>query len=91
MNYEWDETKRQKNFEKHGLDLACGLYVYESPDKTTYESHRLHERRWFDIAMIDGELMTLTLIYAFRGDAVRFISLRKASRKERRLHSGQNC
>jgi uncharacterized DUF497 family protein len=40
--------------------------------------------------MIDGELMTLTLTYTLRGETVRFISLRKASRKERRLYHGQN-
>lgn len=34
--------------------------------------------------MIEGELMALTLTYTVRGNAVRFISLRKASRKERR-------
>jgi uncharacterized DUF497 family protein len=40
--------------------------------------------------MIDGELMTLTLTYTLRGEVVRFISLRKASRKERRLYHGKN-
>ena len=88
MVYEWDESKRLKNFEKHGYDLADGQLVYESPNKITVESHRPHEHRWSDIAEVSGELVTLTLTYTLRGDAVRCISLRKASRKERSLYYG---
>jgi uncharacterized protein len=90
MIYEWDETKRLSNIEKHGYDLADGDLVYESPDKITLESHRPHEKRWVDIAEIDGELVTLTLTYTLRGTSVRFISLRPASRKERSLYHGQD-
>ncbi|MEI6262347.1 MAG: BrnT family toxin [Deltaproteobacteria bacterium] len=84
MIYEWDETKRLTNIEKHGYDLSYGDLVYESLDKVTSESHHSHEHQWCDVAMIEGELMALTLTYTVRGNAVRFISLRKASRKERR-------
>ncbi len=84
MIYEWDEAKRLANIEKHGYDLSYGDLVYESLDKVTFESHRPHEHRWCDVAMIEGEFMALTLTYTVRGNAIRFISLRKASRKERR-------
>ena len=90
MVYEWDENKRLKNFEKHGYDLAEGQLVYESPKKITVECHRPHERRWLDIAEVGGELVTLTLAYTLRGEAVRCFSLRKASRKERSLYYEQN-
>jgi uncharacterized protein len=90
MVYEWDENKRLQNFEKHGYDLADGQLVYESPGKITVASHRPHEQRWLDIAEVGGELVTLTLAYTLRGDAVRCISLRQASRKERSLYDGQN-
>jgi uncharacterized protein len=85
MVYEWDEDKRLKNFEKHGYDLADGELVYESPTKITVGSHRP-----LDIAEVGGELITLTLTYTLRGVAVRCISLRKASRKERSLYNEQN-
>jgi len=90
MTYEWDETKRQKNIEKHGYDLKRGMSVYEAPDKLTLDSHRPDEQRRCDVALIDGELMALTLAYTLRGEAVRLISLRKASSKERRLYYEQN-
>lgn len=88
MVYEWDENKRLKNLEKHGYDLADGKLVYESPRKVTVESHRPQERRWLDIADVGGELVTLTLTYTHRGDAIRCISLRRASRRERSLYDG---
>lgn len=90
MVYEWDENKRLKNFEKHGYDLADGQLVFESPNKITIENHRPHERRWMDIAEVGGELVTLTLAYTLRGGAVRCISLRRASRKERSIYNEQN-
>lgn len=90
MIYEWDETKRRANIAKHGYDLADGDLVYEAPGKVTIDSHRSHEHRWLDLAEIDGELAVLTLTYTRRGEAVRFISLRPASRKERRIYHGEN-
>lgn len=88
MVYEWDENKRLKNFEKHGYDLADGQLVFESPGKITVESHRPHEHRWLDIAEVNGEVVVLSLTYTLRGDVVRCISLRKASRRERSLYYG---
>lgn len=90
MVYEWDENKRRKNLQKHGYDLADGQLVYESSNKITVESHRPNERRWLDIAEIGDEVVTLTFAYTLRGDIVRCISLRKASRKERSVYYGQD-
>lgn len=90
MTYEWDESKRRSNIAKHGYDLAWGDLVYEAPGKVTIESHRSHEHRWLDIAEIGGELVVLTLTYTRRGEAIRFISLRPASRKERSIYYGKD-
>ena len=79
----WDEAKRRSNLEKHGLDFKDAHLVYDNPEKYTYDSSRKGERRWTDIAVavIHGKL--LTLIYTERGDQIRVISLRPASREER--------
>jgi hypothetical protein len=78
----WDEAKRRSNLEKHGLDFKDAHLVYDNPEKYTYDSSRKGERRWMDIAVavIHGKL--LTLIYTERGDQIRVISLRPASREE---------
>jgi uncharacterized protein len=79
----WDETKRRSNLEKHGLDFKDAHLVYDDPDKLTYESDRPGERRLLDpaVAVVKGRL--LALIYTERGEAVRVISFRAASREER--------
>ena len=79
----WDETKRRSNLEKHGLDFKDAHLVYDDPDKLTYDSSRFGERRLLDLAfaIVKGKL--LALIYTERGEAVRVISFRTASREER--------
>jgi uncharacterized protein len=79
----WDEAKRKSNLEKHGLDFNDSYLVYDDPDKLTYGSDRKGERRFLDLAfaIIKGQL--LALIYTERGDDVRVISFRSASRQER--------
>jgi uncharacterized DUF497 family protein len=79
----WDETKRQSNLRKHGIDFRDAHLVYDNPDKCTYDSSRADERRLMDIAVavIRGRL--LALIYTERGDNIRVISFRPASREER--------
>ena len=79
----WDEAKRKSNLEKHGLDFKDAHLVYENPNKCTYEASRRGERRLMDLAfaVIRGRL--LALVYTPRGDDVRVISFRPASREER--------
>jgi uncharacterized protein len=79
----WDEAKRKSNLEKHGLDFKDAHLVYENPDKCTYESVRRDERRLLDLAFAVVKGRLLALIYTERGDNVRVISFRPASREER--------
>ncbi|MGB4598456.1 MAG: BrnT family toxin [Trichlorobacter sp.] len=90
MDYEWDENKRRINLEKHGLDLADANMVYEAENKLTLQSRTAEEARLQDIADIDGNMLVLTCVYTLRSNAVRFISFRHASRKERVLYYGKN-
>lgn len=84
--YSWDDAKRQSNLEKHGLDLADAGLVYEHPNKLTLESPRGGEARTLDVALVEIHGTMLALVYVKRGETVRAISLRRASRQERRLY-----
>lgn len=86
MQYEWDEDKREENLKRHGLDFIDAPLVYEHPMKLTVESRRTGEDRKMDIAPLHGDVLVLTLVYVERGPAVRIISFRRASRKERRYY-----
>jgi uncharacterized DUF497 family protein len=83
MLYEWDEAKRQVNLSQHGFDLAEGVMVYESPLKLEIENERKGEARVQALAYVFDRLAVLSLAYTGRGEIVRFISLRYASRNER--------
>jgi len=84
--YVWDEAKRKSNLKKHGLDFEDAYLVYENPEKCTYDASREGEYRLMDIALavIKGRL--LTLVYTERGDEIRVISYRHASREERKQY-----
>jgi uncharacterized protein len=82
----WDETKRTSNLTKHGLDFKDAHLIYNNPDKCTYASIRKGERRLMDLALavIHGKL--LALVYTERGEDIRVISFRPASREERKQY-----
>ena len=82
----YDETKRQTNLAKHGLDLADAYRVYDALNKLTLESPRGNEPRQMDIALVDVMGVVLALVYVKRGETVRVISLRRASKAERKLY-----
>lgn len=84
--YEWDEAKRESNLKKHSYDFADADMVYESPEKLTIHTLRRGEPRLQDIAIVDVFGVTLTLVYVVRGYNIRIISLRRASREERRIY-----
>jgi uncharacterized DUF497 family protein len=82
----YDEIKREANLAKHGLDLADAALVYDAPNKVTLESPRGNETRQVDIALVEIMGVVLVLVYVKRGEEVRAISLRRASKVERRLY-----
>lgn len=82
----WDKAKRAANLDKHGLDLADAWMVYASPCKITVESSRKGEERKLDLALVEVMEVVLALVYVERADEVRAISLRRASRQERRMY-----
>ncbi len=85
MTYVWDERKRLANLEKHGLDFVDANLVHEAPVKVTFDLARegSSERRFMDLAAVEGSV--IALVYTFRSESVRCISMRRAKRKERRV------
>lgn len=83
-NYEWDEPKRQENVEKHGVDFTA-VYDFEW-GTAVYNSNDWHgEERWIATNYIGTRLHTV--VYTWRGDKRRIISLRIASNQERRNYA----
>jgi|688.fasta_scaffold2106473_1 uncharacterized DUF497 family protein len=83
MKYEWDENKNQANIVKHGISFEELEYfdwevVAIQPDN----KQNYNEQRYAAQSFIGGRLYVL--IFTIRGDNIRAISLRKASKQEMR-------
>ncbi len=76
MDYEWDETKRQSNIRKQGIDFAHAIKVFDAEFIQTEDSRRDYgERRFRVIGELDGDLVQVA--YTWRGDRRRLISARR--------------
>jgi uncharacterized protein len=85
MVIEWDESKRQTNLEKHGLDFSEAETIFSQPIITKPDVRRdYQEKRWAALGKLQG--MVVYLVYTKRGENVRLISLRRANRKERKRY-----
>ena len=77
--YEWDESKRAANIAKHGVDFdAVNGFVWRTA--ILNPSPRGGEMR-FAAAGYIGERV-YRLIFTWRGERIRIISLRRANRQE---------
>jgi uncharacterized DUF497 family protein len=87
MRFTFDPQKDKANIAKHGLSLADAPLVFNAPGKLTLLSPRDSEARLMDIAMVELAGVVLVLVYLPReGNEVRAISLRRASKQERKLY-----
>jgi uncharacterized DUF497 family protein len=90
--FEWDPGKAARNLEKHGVTLFEAASVFTDPEGLDLadDVHSRVERRHWRIGMSD-EGRVLTVVYATRrsGDdeAIRIISARASSRKERAAYA----
>jgi uncharacterized DUF497 family protein len=88
MNLTFDPEKDASNIIKHGLSLSDALLVFDAPDKLTLQSPQGDEGRLMDIAMVEVAGVVLVLVYVIRQpDELRAISLRRASKQERKLYA----
>ena len=88
MNYEWDDIKRAKNIQKHGIDFVEIVHFdWGSALETLDDLENYNEARFKAIGFIQGRLMSL--VYTMRGEEVmRIISLRRVTKKEERAYYG---
>jgi uncharacterized DUF497 family protein len=82
MNYHWDPGKATANLKKHGVEFADAVGVFDDPGAITIEDPDSEgEQRFLSLGLdLLGRL--LVVAYTYRGDAIRVISARKATRKE---------
>ena len=89
MEFEWDPFKAAGNYRKHGVRFAEAVTVFEDEAMLTMSDENSEEARF--VALGAGSLgRILVVIYTTRGDSVRIISARKATRSERAEYERQH-
>jgi len=83
MSYQWDPGKATSNLEKHGIDFADAVGVFEDEWALTIEEQYIvGEQRFVTIGM-DFPGRVLVVVYTYRNEGIRLISARTATKRER--------
>ena len=87
MVFTWDPRKAASNARKHNVGFREAATALEDPLSTTFpdEDHSHDEQRFITIGMSKlGRL--LVVAHADRGETIRLISARRATRQERTFY-----
>lgn len=80
MVYHWDNDKAAANLRKHSIDFADAVSVFSDDLAIT-----IQDERFITIGM-DAFGQVLVVVYTWRGNEIRLISARKATRYEQRQY-----
>jgi uncharacterized protein len=87
MRFEWDRSKAQWNLRKHRVSFDEAVTVFYDPLSATVDDpdHSIGEQRLITIGYSSRRRL-LVVSHTERGSAVRIISARRATARERRRH-----
>ncbi len=85
LHFEWDVNKATANIAKHGVSFEEAATVFRDAIAAIFddENHSDEELREIIIGHSDSNRLLL-VCFTERDDAIRIISARKATRRERR-------
>jgi hypothetical protein len=89
VEFEWDDPKASANLLKHGVSFADAVGVFEDLNALTIDDETESERRFVALGL-DFLGRLLVVVYTWRGDAIRVISARKATRAEARSYAEES-
>jgi uncharacterized DUF497 family protein len=87
LTFEWDSRKARSNFSKHGISFEEASTIFGDSFSLTVPDpdHSITERRYITVGRaFSGNL--LVVVHTDRGNNIRIISARRASRRERRFY-----
>ncbi len=87
--YEWDEEKNRSNTRKHAIDFADAVLALEDDNAMTMRDQDVDEEDRFVTVGADALDRLLVVVYTWRGENIRVISARKATRRERATYEGR--
>ena len=86
MDFEWDPAKARSNLTKHGISFSdveiafYDQYAISIPDPGASVEER------FILVGMDALGTIVVVVYTYRGDSIRIISARRATKAERKSY-----
>ena len=83
MEFDWDSNKASSNLSKHGVSFDEAQTIFDDPLYVDFydPDHSLDEHRYIIVGHSNTSRL-LVVSYTERGDAIRLISAREATRGE---------
>ena len=89
--FQWDDAKAESNYHKHGVDFETATEAFADHfaiERADPLSRYNSEERFLIIGMAGGQLVSV--VYTTRGETIRLISARRATRREHDDYYRQN-
>ena len=80
LRLDWDETKRESNIRKHGIDFIDVGKIFEGYTVTILEDIDYGENRFVTLGLLSGRVVVVS--HTETDKAIRIISVRKATKNE---------
>ena len=81
IEFEWDELENISNQDKHGVSFEEAIQIWEDDNLYVTPAYRRGEKRY--IALGKLYVSIFTVVHTKRGETIRIISARLATKKER--------
>jgi uncharacterized DUF497 family protein len=86
MDFEWDPAKARSNFTKHGISFSdVEPAFYDQYALSMLDPGATSEERYVMIGL-DALGRLVVVVYTYRGESIRIISARKATKAERKYY-----
>jgi uncharacterized DUF497 family protein len=83
--FEWDEAKRKANVRKHGIYFVGAERVFDGYTVSVEDARfAYNEYRFITVGFLEGRVVAVA--HTERGDVIRFISIRKATKNEQKSY-----
>lgn len=86
MTFEYDPKKAKTNWQKHGVSFAEAEMVFFDPQAIhVIDPDSITEERFIAVELGNSGLL-LVVIYTMRGEVIRLISARRATKQEKKAY-----
>lgn len=84
----WDKAKRLENLRKHQIDFADAEKIFRGLTFTVEDDREAYgEQRFLTLGLLEDQVVSVT--HTERGEEIRIISIRKATKHEARFYFSQ--